>query len=63
VTYEELCKKKLRGEQTFTHEGKTFKGFVCHGCQSCWDLDDNDNIVEYYPHFLSPLEETKDPTI
>ena len=65
ITYEALCAQKLRGEQTFTHEGKVLSGFVCHGCQSCWSMDEAENLSESYPHFLSPLVEvnpTKEPS-
>jgi hypothetical protein len=60
MTSEELVNSnpRVRGEVTFTHEGKTYNSFVCHGCQTCFNMDENDNIEESYPHFLSPLKET-----
>lgn len=30
------------------------KVFICHGCQSCWQVDPEKDVVgQYYPHFLS----------
>jgi hypothetical protein len=41
---------KPRGE-------RLLRVFICHGCQTCWHLDENDNVVEHYPHYLSPAED------
>lgn len=55
-TRETLGAERPRGEVRVQHEdGNIYRGFVCHGCQSCWILlDDEKSIVgEAYPHFLS----------
>lgn len=30
------------------------KVFICHGCQSCWRMDENMNMIDSEtPHYLS----------
>lgn len=56
MTLEELYETKPRGEVIITggELNKTYKAFVCHGCQTCWDVDpdDDEKLVESYPHYL-----------
>lgn len=62
MTSDEFNLTKPRGEVTIEHAGKTYKAFVCHGCQSCWFVvpdTDEDEIEEAYPHFLF-FEEVRD---
>ena len=33
--------------------------FVCHGCQTCWEMVD-DKLVEHGPHYLSLPEDVTD---
>lgn len=50
-----------RGEQLVRgRDGKVYKSFICHGCQSCWQMDDNDVITDLGPHWLAPFEEHKE---
>lgn len=60
-----LSNPRLRGPQNITgSDGKEYRIFICHGCQSCWGQDpDSGKFVEYYPHLLSmevlvPLKRT-----
>ena len=36
------------------------KVFVCHGCQTCWRYDENDEPINTGPHFLSVENTTQD---
>lgn len=62
MTYTELCASipRIRGEVNglVADDGKTYNVFVCHGCQSCWYMQDDDTVAESYPHFLSVVEQT-----
>lgn len=49
---------RVRGDVTITNEDKTFKGFVCHGCQTCYYMNDDETVGEHYPHFLALDEVT-----
>lgn len=44
-----------RGDQyLISVDGYIYKCFICHGCQSCWDVSpDGERTIENGPHFLS----------
>jgi lauroyl/myristoyl acyltransferase len=43
-----------RGEQYL-------KVFICHGCQSCWQIsEDGESVIDTGPHFLSIELATKE---
>ena len=54
-TAAEVLAEKPRG--TVLHRspgGQLYEAFICHGCQTCWDVDPvTDELNEAYPHFLS----------
>lgn len=61
MTLEELYRDKPRGE-VIIHGAelhKTYKAFICHGCQCCWPA--NETEAESYPHYLS-IEEVPNGT-
>lgn len=38
-------------------DGKVYKGFVCHGCQGCWNMAADERVIDLGPHWLSkPVE-------
>lgn len=34
-----------------------YEVFVCHGCQSCWEMQEGGSVVEH-PHNLSAVDVT-----
>jgi hypothetical protein len=56
-TQDELLRERPRGEvlvRGLRLGEDVSRAFVCHGCQSCGDLDPvTDELRWYYPHFLS----------
>lgn len=60
TTFDRTAEPKIRGAIVTTGpDGKEYKSFICHGCQSCWHMEDEDTCVESYPHFLAPFERTE----
>lgn len=59
-TLVDLFTEKPKGSVLIRDDaGKLFRAFVCHGCQTCWDMDpDTDEIYTHYPHYFSldPVE-------
>lgn len=58
MTLDELKTSKPRGEQVIecpddSGVSGVWKVFICHGCQSCWYVGEDDSAGEHYPHFLS----------
>ncbi len=54
----ELLEEKPKGALLMKNEdGKTFRLFACHGCQTCFYIYEDDSGEEKlgvnYPHFLS----------
>lgn len=42
-----------KGNYTGPRGEQYLKLFICHGCQSCWELQDDDTIIDRGPHFLT----------
>lgn len=51
-TKAELLAEKPRGELFFRDDdGTLYECFICHGCQTCWDMDpETMELHEAYPH-------------
>ena len=56
----ELMQEKPKGELLLRNDAGVLRRlFSCHGCQSCWEYDDDtDTVSQAYPHFIS-FEEIK----
>jgi hypothetical protein len=51
-TCSEMNTEKPKGDFMLRDDaGKLFSVFACHGCQSCFELTDEDELLVNYPHF------------
>ena len=64
-TITELFTEKPKGDLLLRSDmdGRIWKVFQCHGCQTCWMYiedpggnPEKDRVVQDYPHFLSMAE-------
>lgn len=56
----ELVQRDEKGNYVGVRGKQLIETFICHGCQSCWEMDSDDNVRDTGPHQLIPAKVVTD---
>lgn len=51
------------GSYTGPRGERYLKVFICHGCQTCLRMGENDDVVDMGPHYLTVPEDVTDMVV